>query len=154
MVGLPRCSCHLSQVPVNDKELDRIRLPHRDGYYLQILDLRNQQSRDKQNFFQAKVLKWRSRFWNGVCLILTDERLRTLNISCIRANRWPAAAVSSRADCCHSRVALRRASTSATKWVKKSSPQIEFAGDKIEYHWYEHPGIGRFEVREVEIHQP
>ena len=26
----------------------------------------------------------------------------------------------------------------ASKWVKKSSPQIYIAGKKIEYHWYEH----------------
>ena len=42
----------------------------------------------------------------------------------------------------------------ASKWVKKSSPQIEIAGKKIEYHWYEHSGIGRFEVKEVQINQP
>ena len=41
----------------------------------------------------------------------------------------------------------------ASKWVKKSSPQIEIAGKKIEYHWYEHSGIGRFEVKEVQINQ-
>jgi len=40
-----------------------------------------------------------------------------------------------------------------SKWVKKSSPQIEIANKTIEYHWYEHPGIGRFEVREVQINQ-
>ena len=42
----------------------------------------------------------------------------------------------------------------ASKWVKKSSPQIEIAGKKIEYHWYEHPGIGRFEIKKVRINQP
>jgi hypothetical protein len=42
----------------------------------------------------------------------------------------------------------------ASKWVKKSSPQIEIEGQTIEYHWYEHSGIGRFEIKEVQIHQP
>lgn len=42
----------------------------------------------------------------------------------------------------------------ASQWVKKSSPQLEIAGKKIEYHWYEHSGIGRFEVKEVRINQP
>ena len=41
----------------------------------------------------------------------------------------------------------------ASKWVKKSSPQIEIADKKIEYHWYEHSGIGRFEIKEVQINQ-
>ena len=39
----------------------------------------------------------------------------------------------------------------ASKWVKKSSPQIDIAGRRIEYHWYEHSGIGKVEVREVQI---
>lgn len=39
----------------------------------------------------------------------------------------------------------------AAKWVKKSSPQFEVAGDYLEYHWYEHPGIGRFKVKEVQL---
>ena len=42
----------------------------------------------------------------------------------------------------------------ASKWVKKSSPQIQIGSKKIEYHWYEHSGIGRFEVKEVQINQP
>jgi hypothetical protein len=41
-----------------------------------------------------------------------------------------------------------------SKRVKKSSPQIEIADKKIEYHWYEHSGIGRFEIKEVQITQP
>ncbi len=41
-----------------------------------------------------------------------------------------------------------------SKWVKKSSPQIEIADKKIEYHWYEHPGIGRFELKKVQVNQP
>jgi hypothetical protein len=42
----------------------------------------------------------------------------------------------------------------AAKWAKKSSPEIDIDGKKVEYHWYEHPGVGRFEIREVEINQP
>jgi len=32
-------------------------------------------------------------------------------------------------------------------WVKKSSPLMEIEGEMCEYHWYEHEGIGRFEVK-------
>ena len=32
-------------------------------------------------------------------------------------------------------------------WTKKSSPPVEMGGDVYEYHWYEHHGIGRFEVK-------
>jgi len=32
-------------------------------------------------------------------------------------------------------------------WSKKSSPTVEVGGDMYEYHWYEHHGIGRFEVK-------
>jgi hypothetical protein len=41
----------------------------------------------------------------------------------------------------------------ASKWVKKSSPQLEVAGEYFEYHWYEHPGIGRFEAKKVRVNQ-
>jgi hypothetical protein len=40
-----------------------------------------------------------------------------------------------------------------SKWVKKSGPQIDVGGRTIEYHWYEHPGIGRFEVKLVKVRQ-
>ena len=40
------------------------------------------------------------------------------------------------------------------KWAKKSGPSFEIAGQQYEYHWYEHPGIGRFEVKEVRLKQP
>ena len=39
----------------------------------------------------------------------------------------------------------------ASKWVKKSSPQFEVAGEYFEYHWYEHPGIGKFETKQVRV---
>lgn len=40
---------------------------------------------------------------------------------------------------------------SASRWVKKSSPQFEIAGARFEYHWYEHHGVGRFETRQVRV---
>ncbi len=42
----------------------------------------------------------------------------------------------------------------ASKWVKKSSPVIEVAGESFEYHWYEHPGIGRFEEKLTPARSP
>jgi hypothetical protein len=41
----------------------------------------------------------------------------------------------------------------ASKWVKKSSPRIEIAYEHFEFHWYEHPGIGRFEVKQVRVYR-
>jgi len=35
-----------------------------------------------------------------------------------------------------------------SKWVKKSSPRFEMGGQSYEYHWYEHPGIGRVEIKQ------
>lgn len=35
----------------------------------------------------------------------------------------------------------------ASHWVKKSSPRFEVESEVFEYHWYEHRGIGRFEVK-------
>lgn len=35
-----------------------------------------------------------------------------------------------------------------SKWVKKSSPEFEIAGQYYEYHWYEHPDIGRVELKQ------
>ncbi len=34
-----------------------------------------------------------------------------------------------------------------SQWVKKSSPPFEVDGTMCEYHWYEHHGIGRFEIK-------
>ena len=39
----------------------------------------------------------------------------------------------------------------ASQWVKKSSAQFEVAGERFEYHWYEHHGIGRFETKRVRV---
>ena len=41
----------------------------------------------------------------------------------------------------------------ASKWVKKSSPRFEMAGGYFEYHWYEHPGIGKVEVKRKQVNQ-
>jgi hypothetical protein len=38
-----------------------------------------------------------------------------------------------------------------SKWVKKSSARIEIAGEYYELHWYEHPGIGRVEVKQLRL---
>ena len=39
----------------------------------------------------------------------------------------------------------------ASRWVKKSSAPFELAGERFEYHWYEHHGVGRFETRKVRV---
>jgi hypothetical protein len=36
-------------------------------------------------------------------------------------------------------------------WTKRSSPVVEIAGERYEYHWYEHHGIGRFEVKRKKV---
>ena len=38
-------------------------------------------------------------------------------------------------------------------WVQKSSPPIEIGEDRFEYHWYEHPGLGRFELKRKAVRQ-
>lgn len=40
-----------------------------------------------------------------------------------------------------------------SKWVKKSSPRFEIAGEYFEYHWYEHPGIGKVEVKRKQVNK-
>ncbi|MBN2885721.1 MAG: hypothetical protein JXM75_03315 [Chromatiaceae bacterium] len=35
----------------------------------------------------------------------------------------------------------------ASQWVKKSSPVFEMDGEHYELHWYEHHGLGRFEIK-------
>lgn len=42
---------------------------------------------------------------------------------------------------------------SPARWVKKSSPRFEVAGEDFEYHWYEHPGIGTVEVKRKRVNQ-
>ena len=40
-----------------------------------------------------------------------------------------------------------------SKWVKKSSPTFEIKGEHFEYHWYEHPGIGKVEIKRKQVKQ-
>ena len=39
----------------------------------------------------------------------------------------------------------------SSKWVKKSSPCFEVSGEHYEYHWYEHPAIGRVEIKQKPV---
>jgi len=41
----------------------------------------------------------------------------------------------------------------ASKWVKKSSARIEINGEHYEFHWYEHPALGKFEVKQVRVNK-
>lgn len=41
----------------------------------------------------------------------------------------------------------------SSKWAKKSSPQFELSGERFEYHWYEHIGIGKVELKRKRLHQ-
>ena len=36
---------------------------------------------------------------------------------------------------------------------KKVTPAFEVAGEQFEYHWYEHPGIGKVEVKRKRVNQ-
>ena len=40
-----------------------------------------------------------------------------------------------------------------SRWLKKSSPPFDQNGMIYEYHWYEHHGIGRVEIRRKELGQ-
>jgi hypothetical protein len=42
----------------------------------------------------------------------------------------------------------------ASRWVKKSSPRLEDDEGAFELHWYEHPGIGRVELKKKQVNQP
>jgi len=39
-------------------------------------------------------------------------------------------------------------------WVKKSSPEFQIAGQRFEYHSYEHPGIGKVELKRKRVSEP
>jgi hypothetical protein len=39
----------------------------------------------------------------------------------------------------------------ASRWVKKSSPRLEDDEGAYEFHWYEHPGIGRVELKRKQV---
>ena len=38
-----------------------------------------------------------------------------------------------------------------SKWAKKGSPSFRIAGLLYEYHWYEHPDIGRVELKRKRV---
>ena len=38
-----------------------------------------------------------------------------------------------------------------SRWVKKSSPHFEIGRHHYEYHRYEHPGIGRVELKRKQV---
>jgi len=40
-----------------------------------------------------------------------------------------------------------------SQWVKKSSPRFEIESEFFEYHWYEHPGIGKVEMKRKRVRQ-
>jgi hypothetical protein len=42
----------------------------------------------------------------------------------------------------------------ASRWVKKTSPQLEDKDGSYEIHWYEHPGIGRVELKRRQVREP
>ena len=36
-------------------------------------------------------------------------------------------------------------------WTKKSSLPVEIHGDWYKYHWYEHQGLGRFDIKRKKV---
>ncbi len=40
-----------------------------------------------------------------------------------------------------------------SEWVKKSSPVFEISRYEYEYHWYEHPVIGRVELKRKRVNE-
>ncbi len=53
----------------------------------------------------------------------------------------------------HLRRLLARYGGRPSKWVKKSSPPFEIKGERFEFHWYEHPGIGKVELKRKQVKQ-
>ncbi|MEW6252709.1 MAG: hypothetical protein AB1716_18890 [Planctomycetota bacterium] len=49
---------------------------------------------------------------------------------------------------------IRRYGGRVSGWVKKSSAIISVGCQRYEYHWYEHPGIGRVEIRRKRVAEP
>jgi hypothetical protein len=41
-----------------------------------------------------------------------------------------------------------------SNWTKKSSPVFELEGEDFEYHWYEHTGIGKVELKRKRVNRP
>lgn len=46
---------------------------------------------------------------------------------------------------------VRRYGGRSSGWAKKSSPAFRDGRALYEYHWYEHPGIGRVELKRKRI---
>ncbi len=42
----------------------------------------------------------------------------------------------------------------SSQWAKKSSPRLEDEEGPFEIHWYEHPGIGRVELKKKQVIEP
>jgi len=40
-----------------------------------------------------------------------------------------------------------------SRWSKKSGPPFEIRGSLFEYHWYEHPDVGRVEVKRKQVNE-
>jgi hypothetical protein len=40
-----------------------------------------------------------------------------------------------------------------SKWTKRSGPLFEIGGMLFEYHWYEHPDVGRVEVKRKQVNE-
>jgi hypothetical protein len=38
-----------------------------------------------------------------------------------------------------------------SRWLKKSSPRLEDDEGAYEIHWYEHPGLGRVELKRKQV---
>jgi hypothetical protein len=49
---------------------------------------------------------------------------------------------------------LREHGGKPSMWTKKSSPPVEIDGELHEYHWYEHQGIGRVEIKVKKVRDP
>jgi len=46
---------------------------------------------------------------------------------------------------------LREYGGTPTGWSKRSTVPLGRPGSRCEYHWYEHHGLGRFEIKRVEL---
>jgi hypothetical protein len=42
---------------------------------------------------------------------------------------------------------VQRHGGKSSKWIKMSSPRFHAEDYQYEYRWYEHPGIGRVEIK-------
>ena len=49
---------------------------------------------------------------------------------------------------------VRRYGGRESSWVKKSGPVFQLGSEEFEYHWYEHPGIGKVELKRKPVNRP